>query len=109
MPGTYAPPAVELPNTSATVGSPAADARVRSRNIRPPGTMISFWAADPRLRFHQMHAGEPFSAAISAPERLLQGPRVAGAAAHGGVVGGHHALDAPRSTPMPVTTLAPTG
>ena len=39
----YAPPAVELPNTSAMVGMPAADSRVRSRKIRPPGMKISFW------------------------------------------------------------------
>ena len=34
---------MELPNTSAMVGIPAADSRVRSRNICPPGTKISFW------------------------------------------------------------------
>ena len=42
MPGMYAPPAVELPNTSAMVGIPAADSRVRSRKHRPPGMKISF-------------------------------------------------------------------
>jgi hypothetical protein len=42
MPGKYAPPAVELPKTIAIVGMPAADSRVRSRNVRPPGMKISF-------------------------------------------------------------------
>ena len=42
MPGTYAPPAVEFPNTTATVGIPAADSRVRSRKSAPPGMKISF-------------------------------------------------------------------
>ena len=42
MPGMYAPPAVELPNTSAMVGMPAAESWVRSRNIRPPGMKTSF-------------------------------------------------------------------
>ena len=37
MPGTYAPPAVELPKTTATVGIPAADSRVRSRKRRRRG------------------------------------------------------------------------
>ena len=41
MPGTYAPPAVELPNTSEICGMPAADAVVMSRKPRPPGTKIS--------------------------------------------------------------------
>jgi hypothetical protein len=43
MPGTYAPPAVEFPNTIATVGTPYAERRVRSRNDCPPGMKISLW------------------------------------------------------------------
>src|ERR1039457_1962918 len=35
MPGTYAPPAVELPNTSATVGTACADSSVSSWKMRP--------------------------------------------------------------------------
>src|SRR5256885_6115013 len=40
MPGMYAPPAVELPNTRQIVGICACERRVRSRNPRPPGTKI---------------------------------------------------------------------
>ena len=43
MPGTYAPPAVELPKTSAIVGMPIADSSVRSAKVRPPGTNRSSW------------------------------------------------------------------
>src|SRR3954465_12200881 len=43
MPGRYAPPAVELPNTRQIVGILACDRRVRSRNPRPPGTKIFDW------------------------------------------------------------------
>ncbi len=43
MPGTYAPPAVELPNTSATVGMASADSSVSSWKIRPAGTNRSSW------------------------------------------------------------------
>src|SRR5690348_18185405 len=38
MPGTYAPPAVELPKTSATVGIASPDSSVSSWKIRPAGT-----------------------------------------------------------------------
>ncbi len=96
MPGTYAPPAVELPNTSAIVGMPAADSRVRSRKICPPGMKISFWvgrSAPPDST--RLISGSRFSRAICiGPQRLLQRPRVAGAAADGRVVGDQHALDA---------------
>lgn len=43
IPGMYAPPAVELPKTSEIVGIPAADRRVISRKVRPPGTNRSAW------------------------------------------------------------------
>src|SRR5262249_37713222 len=43
MPGTYAPPAVELPKTREIVGIPAADRRLMLRKLRPPGTKISAW------------------------------------------------------------------
>src|SRR3954463_12121627 len=43
MPGMYAPPAVELPNTRQIVGIRASERRVRSRNPRPPGTKIFDW------------------------------------------------------------------
>ena len=43
MPGMYAPPAVELPNTRQIVGMRASLRRVRSRKPRPPGTKILDW------------------------------------------------------------------
>jgi hypothetical protein len=44
MPGTYAPPAVEDPNTRLRVGMPARLSAVRSWKVRPPRTKMSFWA-----------------------------------------------------------------
>ena len=44
MPGTYAPPAVDEPKTSDSVGMPARDSAVRSWKVRPPRTKMSFWA-----------------------------------------------------------------
>ena len=68
----YAPPAVELPNTSAMVGMPAADSRVRSRNIRPPGMKISFWVgrSAPPDSTSEM-TGSRFSNAISLARRIF--------------------------------------
>src|SRR6478609_1032841 len=43
MPGMYAPPAVELPNTRQIVGMRCSERRVRSRKPRPPGTKIFDW------------------------------------------------------------------
>src|ERR1700744_2970947 len=43
MPGMYAPPAVELPNTRQIDGIRASERRVRSLNPRPPGTKIFDW------------------------------------------------------------------
>src|SRR6185369_9370850 len=43
MPGMYAPPAVELPNTRQIDGIRCSLRRVRSRNPRPPGTKIFDW------------------------------------------------------------------
>ena len=43
MPGMYAPPAVELPNTRQIVGMRSRERRVRSRKPRPPGTKIFDW------------------------------------------------------------------
>src|SRR5579872_4452305 len=41
MPGWYAPPAVDDPNTTQTVGMPAAESCVRLRKVAPPGTKMS--------------------------------------------------------------------
>src|SRR5215472_4952210 len=43
MPGTYAPPAVDDPNTRQMVGMRSADRRVISRNPLPPGTNVCDW------------------------------------------------------------------
>ncbi len=110
MPGTYAPPAVELPNTTATVGIPAAESRVRSRNSAPPGMKISFWlgrsAPPDSTRFT---SGSRFSRAMAFARRafrsvqgLLAPPRTVGSLA----VITH---STPSMTPMPVTSPAPTG
>src|SRR5262245_4766427 len=109
MPGRYAPPAVELPNTSATVGQPAADARVMSRKIRPPGMKISFCvgrSAPPDST--RLLVGSRFCAAMSAARklflvvhRLLEPPLTVGS-----LPLTRHST--PSTTPMPVTTLAPT-
>ena len=96
MPGTYAPPAVELPKTSAIVGIPAADSRVRSRKICPPGMKISFWRGQ---------VGAAGLDEVDQRQPVLPGDLIArsvffsvhgllGAAAHGRVVGDDHALDA---------------
>ncbi len=110
MPGMYAPSTVELPNTSAIVGMPAADSRVRSRNIRPPGMKISFCvgrSAPPDST--RLITGSRFSSAMSDARKLfftvhglLEPPRTVGSFAtimH----------STPSTTPIPVTTLAPTG
>src|SRR5688572_6867574 len=43
MPGMYAPPAVDEPNTRQIVGMRCSERRVRSRKPRPPGTKIFDW------------------------------------------------------------------
>src|SRR5205814_7712184 len=98
------------PNTTAIVGTPAADSRVRSRNTPPPGMKISDWdgrsAPPDSTRFTR---GSRLARAIS-PARwvffseygLTGPPRTVGSFAtimHG----------TPSTTPIPVTTLAPTG
>ena len=99
-----------LPKTTAIVGIRAADSRVRSRNAAPPGMKISAWvgrSAPPDST--RLIIGSRFSRAIS-PARwvffseygLTAPPRTVGSFAtimHG----------VPSTTPMPVTTLAPTG
>jgi hypothetical protein len=110
IPGTYAPPAVALPNTTLTVGMRAADIRVRSRKTRPPGMKMSAWlgrsAPADSTRFTM---GSRFAYAISPARRVLASeigltapPRTVGSLA----ITRH---STPSTTPMPVTTLPPTG
>ena len=95
MPGTYAPPAVELPKTSAIVGMPIADSSVRSWKIWPAGTNRSDWvgrSAPPDST--RLMTGSRLRRAISSARRFLRS--VYGfidAAAHGRVVRDQHALD----------------
>jgi len=109
MPGTYAPPAVEFPNTSVTVGRPAADSRVRSRNVRPPGMKISFCVgrSAPPDSISEM-SGSRFATAMSCARNdlrtvhgLLVPPRTVGSLAE-------ITHSVPSTTPIPVTTLPPT-
>ena len=109
MPGTYAPPAVELPKTSAMVGMPSADSSVRSWKICPAGTNRSDWvgrSAPPDST--RLINGSRFTRAISSARRFLRSvygfiepPRTVGSCpmiTH----------STPDTTPIPVTMLAPT-
>lgn len=109
MPGMYAPPAVEFPKTTATVGIPAADNLVRSRKIAPPGMKISFCdgrSAPPDST--RLMQGSRLARAMSLARRaffrlqgLLAPPRTVGSFA---VI--RHST--PSTTPIPVTSDAPT-
>ncbi len=109
MPGMYAPPAVELPKTTATVGIPAAESRVRSRKRAPPGMKISFWdgrSAPPDST--RLMQGSRLAKAISLARRaffsvhgLEAPPRTVGSLA----VMRH---STPLTVPMPVISEAPT-
>ena len=96
MPGRYAPPAVLLPNTSASDGMPAAERRVMSRNPRPPGTKISPWVGRSAPRGlderdgRQPVLGRDLRGAVGLAQRV----RVHRAAADRGVVRGDEHLDA---------------
>ena len=109
MPGTYAPPAVELPKTSATVGMAIEDSSVSSWKIRPAGTNKSAWvgrsAPPDSTRFT---TGSRLMRAISSARRDLRSeygfmapPRTVGSCAM-------ITHSTPETTPMPVTRLAPT-
>lgn len=109
MPGMYAPPAVELPKTTAIVGMPAAESRVRSRKMAPPGMKISFCegrSAPPDST--RLMQGRRLARAMSLARRaflsdhgLLAPPRTVGSLA---VI--RHST--PSTIPMPVTSEAPT-
>ena len=96
MPGTYAPPAVELPNTSAMVGICIAESWMRSRKIWPALMKRSAWvgrSAPPDST--SLDQRQPVDLGdLERPQVLLEGPRVHRPAAHRGVVGDDHALDA---------------
>src|SRR3954468_8637009 len=109
MPGMYAPPAVELPNTSAIVGIPSADSRVRSRNIAPPGMKISFCvgrSAPPDST--RLITGSRLARAISSARSALRS--VHGLLEPPFTVGSFAVIrhSTPATTPIPVTRLAPT-
>ncbi len=100
---------MELPNTSAMVGMPAAESRVRSRNICPPGMKISFWVgrSAPPDSTSEI-TGSRFSRAIwlarsifFSVHGLLVPPLTVGSLATS-----MHST--PSTAPMPATTLAPT-
>ena len=100
---------MELPNTSAMVGMPAADSRVRSRKPCPPGMKISFWVgrSAPPDSTSEI-SGSRFCRAIWLARSiffnvhgLLVPPLTVGSLATS-----MHST--PSTTPMPVTTLAPT-
>lgn len=101
---------VELPKTTAMVGMPAAESRVRSRKRAPPGMKISFWegrSAPPDST--RLMTGRRLANAISFArsaffrvQGLLAPPRTVGSLA---VI--RHST--PSTVPMPVTREAPTG
>ena len=110
IPGTYAPPAVALPNTTDTVGMPAAESRVRSRNTCPPGMKISAWlgrSAPPDST--RLISGSRLASAISPARTVLRS--VYGFTAPPRTVGSLATIthSTPSTTPIAVTTLAPTG
>ena len=109
MPGTYAPPAVELPNTSAIVGMPIAESWVRSRKIWPAVMNRSAWvgrSAPPDST--RLISGNRFTLAISSARRFFL--RVHGFIDPPRTVGSWAMIthSTPDTTPMPVTMTAPT-
>src|SRR5918995_1425255 len=109
MPGTYAPPAVELPNTRAMVGMPIDDSSVRSWKSWPPGMKISACVG---------RSAPPDSTRLTTGSRLMRAIsmirscffHVYGLAAPPRTVGSLAMIthSTPDTTPSPVTTLPPT-
>ncbi len=91
------------------VGIPAAERRVRSRNIRPPGTKISFCVgrSAPPDSTSEI-TGSRFSKAIWLARRIFF--KVHGLLVPPFTVGSWAAImhSTPSTTPIPVTALAPT-
>jgi len=110
MPGTYAPPAVEEPNTIVMVGMPAADNWVSRRKLSPPGTKMSacFGRSAPADSV-RLTSGSRLARAIS----MARSPLVtaAGPCAPPFTVGSlaitTHSV--PQMAPMPETMPAPSG
>ncbi len=100
---------MELPNTSAMVGMPAADSWVRSRNICPPGMKISFWVgrSAPPDSTSEI-TGRRFSNAIRLARSIFRS--VHGLLVPPLTVGSLATIrhSTPLTTPMPTTRLAPT-
>lgn len=100
---------MELPKTTATVGIPAAESRVMSRKMAPPGMKISFCegrSAPPdstrlMLGSRLAYAMSLARSAFFRLQGLLAPPRTVGSFA---VI--RHST--PSTTPMPVTSEAPT-
>ena len=95
--------------TSAIVGIPAADLRVRLRKLAPPGTKISFWrgrSAPPDST--KPIAGNRFAIAISWARRPLRS--VYGFEVPPRTVGSEAPImhSTPSITPIPFTCEAPT-
>ena len=100
---------MELPNTSAMVGMPAADSRVRSRNIWPPGMKISFCVgrSAPPDSTSEI-TGSRFSSAIWLARRIFRSVHglLVPPLTVGSLATTKHST--PLTAPMPTTTLAPT-
>src|SRR5213592_2753247 len=108
MPGTEAPPAVELPNTRQMVGMRSAERRVSSRKVRPPRTKIFAWfGRSAPADSVRLMSGRRFCAAISMARKFLSS--VIGFVAPPFTVGSLaiSTHSTPLTTPTPVTTLAP--
>ena len=96
MPGTYAPPAVELPKTSATVG--IASAGQLGELVEDPAgrdEQVGLRRQVRAARLDQVHHRQPVDPGdLQGTQGLAQRVRVHRAAAHGRVVRDDHALDA---------------
>src|SRR5688500_18494074 len=108
MPGIYAPPAVELPNTTHIVGSRISLRRVRSRKPRPPGTKIFDWfgRSAPALSIREID-GRPFSSARfdKRPDLITEYSLIAPPFTVASEAVIMHST--PLTIPTPPTTLAP--
>ena len=100
---------MELPNTSAMVGMPAAESRVRSRNICPPGTNTSFCVgrSAPPDSTREI-TGNRFCSAIWLARRIFRSVHglLVPPLTVGSLATSMHST--PPTAPMPTTRLAPT-
>src|SRR3954468_11611241 len=108
MPGMYAPPAVELPNTRQIVGIFCSDRRVRSRNPRPPGTKIFDWfgRSAPALSIIEIDGSRLCSAtSLSRPDFHALSSLIAPPLTVDSLAEIRHST--PDTLPIPPTRLAP--